>query len=609
MPQTIQHLFDLTQTCILRDDSNSKVVRYLDPSTQSCFYQKDFNYRLKETDSTRQQAEKQHKEVLRRYWVEREMMFILVAKDSPYMVRTSLLYDNKGSKAESVITRDAGLSINDWLHIIPQQNTVSPAIRHPFQYVSEFLKLAKACLEALYDIHQRHIIHIDIKSDNICLPYTPYPFNGNGVLQIDYSNIAIIDFTYAVHKFNLLQYALPINKHSSSGYQSESLISALQQQQNWQEKSEHPCQALDYSADLYSLGYMLEEISLIYGGFVFPQNYAYIDDAKTDIKDIINYLKSFNSGIPENEISDLRSEQCPHLKAIEKINILAQSLGQDDDVPFMFKIDMTQEFNTKNQILSTRTQHQEKEMNKPTKTPVSNTPISEAEAEVKTKAEDEPFEMAFKASLVLMVLMILGILYNADAIKEYFAEQSAAGLSPSELLNVPSDSPKWQQLQQQLAANTTAAQTLANDLTQALQAKLNDDTQSEPEQLKAHQQLRLLAQWNVLPAKGALTAFETHYTTLRQEVFATDWWETGQGETPLNLEQFVRHNIILSAANDRGALLNGAKMRSLGRGVTKDVAQARKMYEQVLQLSPNKQDDYVKAAKEGLFYLKLYQYR
>jgi hypothetical protein len=46
MPQTIQHLFDLTQTCILRDDSNSKVVRHPDPSTQSCFYQNQRGLRL-----------------------------------------------------------------------------------------------------------------------------------------------------------------------------------------------------------------------------------------------------------------------------------------------------------------------------------------------------------------------------------------------------------------------------------------------------------------------------------------------------------------------------------------------------------------------------------
>ena len=37
MPQTIQHLFDLTQTCILRDDSNSKVVRYPDPAPKVAF--------------------------------------------------------------------------------------------------------------------------------------------------------------------------------------------------------------------------------------------------------------------------------------------------------------------------------------------------------------------------------------------------------------------------------------------------------------------------------------------------------------------------------------------------------------------------------------------
>src|SRR6185436_3505005 len=122
------------------------------------------------------------------------------------------------------------------------------------------LRMLRACLVALKQIHEHRIVHCDIKEDNICIPYTPQPFPGSGrPIHLEYENLKLIDFAFAIaHSIPLTQ-ILVINPEERVPYQSELLVSALRSDRR--SGCPNAVQQLDYRVDLFSLGYMAEKIA------------------------------------------------------------------------------------------------------------------------------------------------------------------------------------------------------------------------------------------------------------------------------------------------------------------------------------------------------------
>ena len=136
-----------------------------------------------------------------RYWAERENFFLREflkrQNEFTHVVQARhLISENEAAK--QVLTRDAGITIANWLRVkarYPDTATLS----HPFQRTDAFLRMVRACLVALKQIHAHRIVHCDIKEDNICIPYAPHPFAGpQQAVRLEYENLRLIDFAFSV---------------------------------------------------------------------------------------------------------------------------------------------------------------------------------------------------------------------------------------------------------------------------------------------------------------------------------------------------------------------------------------------------------------------------
>ena len=198
------------------------------------------------------------------YWKRREIDFLLDfasihLKHVPQLAEAKLGGQDMQTLAiESLATWDAGITLEDWLKIQPRYSSGITAA-HPFQDASMFLQLVRACLVALREIHRSKIVHCDIKPDNICLPYTPYPHQASQPVKIEFDSIHLIDFAFSIDRDRRpLERPLPISPEAN--YQAKSLKAALQEDQYQKNPAKLATQNLDYRIDLYSLGYLARQI-------------------------------------------------------------------------------------------------------------------------------------------------------------------------------------------------------------------------------------------------------------------------------------------------------------------------------------------------------------
>ncbi len=195
-------------------------------------------------------------------WAHRENRFfnLFAFKNLPHVVKPRKTEYSEQGMTE-VATLDAGLTIEEW-----QQVGVLLAdgsrLLNPWLSGDNLLRLTHACLQALREIHAIGVIHCDIKPDNICLPYHPRSqvFDPEQSLRIDFSQLQLIDFSFSLSADIPLQEAvLPINSRSTSAaYIAPAFAQALQEDQCLGRPQQ--VNALDYRIDLYSLGYMLDNL-------------------------------------------------------------------------------------------------------------------------------------------------------------------------------------------------------------------------------------------------------------------------------------------------------------------------------------------------------------
>ncbi|MGH8673075.1 MAG: hypothetical protein ACREVG_02060, partial [Burkholderiales bacterium] len=228
-----------------------------------------------------------------RYWAERENFFLREflkrQNEFTHVVQARhLISENEAAK--QVLTRDAGITIADWLRVKPRYADTA-TLSHPFQRSDAFLRMLRACLVALKQIHEHRIVHCDIKEDNICIPYAPHPFPGGGrPIHLEYANLKLIDFAFAVAHAIPLTQILVINPDERVPYQSEMLVSALRADRR--SGCPNAVQQLDYRVDLFSLGYMAEKISA--AGLDCPPGCGQAQPLE-DIRTLVQTLKTFDS--------------------------------------------------------------------------------------------------------------------------------------------------------------------------------------------------------------------------------------------------------------------------------------------------------------------------
>lgn len=272
--------FDLSDA-VIRDLDHVRVTRQAPRDGRRCEYRKRFK-----PDGLSDAA----------YWVQRENEFLLdfALKRLRYVVELSAYAQSSDGQhtptVESVVTYDAGLTIEDWLRVRAEYPN-GEIYSHPFKHAGLFLSLMRACLVALREIHRHGIVHCDIKPDNICLPYLPYPRQPGQAIRIDFERIRLIDFAFSITPERPLEHPLPIAPEAP--YQSNLLQTALRDDSRRRNRAQPASQNLDYRVDLYSLGYLARHIvdkGLVQPGG--PDGMAAMDGAL----DLVERLQAFDDG-------------------------------------------------------------------------------------------------------------------------------------------------------------------------------------------------------------------------------------------------------------------------------------------------------------------------
>jgi hypothetical protein len=156
-----------------------------------------------------------------------------------------------------VQTYDAGVTVDQWATLLPVTRD-GRVYRHVFEDCAHWWALAHHCLRALNEIHPLELVHLDIKGDNICIPYAPPAFDPDSAdlqLRPVFTQLALIDFAFALISRESLTTALPIGWQKDYDYQSPRLLAALEAGRNGDLQL---TRELDWRCDMYSLAAMLK---------------------------------------------------------------------------------------------------------------------------------------------------------------------------------------------------------------------------------------------------------------------------------------------------------------------------------------------------------------
>ena len=159
--------------------------------------------------------------------------------------------------ARLVQTYDAGITVDQWGTLLPVARR-RQRHAHIFEDCAHWWSLAHHCLVALDEIHALGLVHLDIKGDNICIPYSPSDFDPGAAqhrLYPEFRRLALIDFAFSLVSREALAMPLPIGWQKDYDYQSPRLLHALDA---GRDGDLEPTRELDWRCDLYSLAAMLK---------------------------------------------------------------------------------------------------------------------------------------------------------------------------------------------------------------------------------------------------------------------------------------------------------------------------------------------------------------
>jgi hypothetical protein len=159
-------------------------------------------------------------------------------------------------RLEQVRTYDAGVTVEHWATRLPVQRDGTP-LRHVFEDCAHWWALARHCLMALEALHYAQVVHLDLKPDNLCIPFDPAEFDPavpGATLALRFEELALIDFAFALVPGESPGHPLPLAQQPDYDYQSPRLLSALEA---GRQGDLVPTLQLDWRCDFYSLAAML----------------------------------------------------------------------------------------------------------------------------------------------------------------------------------------------------------------------------------------------------------------------------------------------------------------------------------------------------------------
>jgi serine/threonine protein kinase len=545
-----------------------------------------------------------------RYWAERENFFLreFLKKQNEFthvVQARHLISENEAAK--QVLTCDAGITIANWLRV-KSRYTDTATLSHPFQRSDAFLRLIRACLVALKQIHDHRIVHCDIKEDNICIPYAPNPFPGEGQkIHLEFEKLKLIDFAFSIAHAIPLTQILVINPDERVPYQSELLISALRSDRR--SGSPNAVQQLDYRVDLFSLGYMAEKISA--AGLDCAPGPGDIR-AMEDVRSFVQRLKDFDSAP--------NSGPLPHDGLIAEIDrLLVATAGLSESLEFKVDGEWTAEEMTQGGAATRKTPLTPVAL--PLPTPIS-LPLAHA-----------PQLSGGLSRIRIPLLLSLAAAVAGGGVFLYREAGDTGSPSPSSALIekkdtrlaqapplsgpdtkslAPSATPSPQQTSPNAPADAgnrilallrsdedlvfqaalgdltqlmTSSKPAAAAITESISAEYGDALASSGPKARRSRALgRLIWMANAgnTVAAQRVAAFEKHYDEVKQTVAKTVWWVRGQGSQPEEAARWMEDGELLAESGDRPAMLDLAFARGYGRGLKQDRVTSVESYLKVI---------------------------
>ncbi|HSC65429.1 MAG TPA: hypothetical protein VLD35_17440, partial [Caldimonas sp.] len=153
-------------------------------------------------------------------------------------------------------TRDAGATLDQWATLVPLRRGET-TLRNVFDDCANWWALARQCMVSLDALHALGFVHLDLKPDNVCIPWAPAgagrPLPGQP-LAPRVKALALIDVAFSLVSEVDLPGPLPLLRQPDYEYQSPRLLHALEEGRRG---SLAATRALDWRCDFYSLAALL----------------------------------------------------------------------------------------------------------------------------------------------------------------------------------------------------------------------------------------------------------------------------------------------------------------------------------------------------------------
>ncbi|MEO7246252.1 MAG: hypothetical protein ABIX12_14040, partial [Rubrivivax sp.] len=195
-----------------------------------------------------------------RQWTEREWRILARLVGHRIGPVPDVVQFDRGAAGRPALvqTYDAGVTVDHWATLLPVERAREAVVlRHVFEDCAHWWALARHCLIALDAIHALHLVHLDLKADNVCIPAGPSDFDPSvpgAQLAPQFEQIALIDFAFSLVSGESLVSALPIARQNDYEYQSPRLLEALEAGRRGDLL---PTRQLDWRCDVFSLAAML----------------------------------------------------------------------------------------------------------------------------------------------------------------------------------------------------------------------------------------------------------------------------------------------------------------------------------------------------------------
>ena len=211
-----------------------------------------------------------------RYWTRREFTLLNeLQSERLHHVQEYWRIADLGLEGTQLETWDAGPDGDQWQQVPVARD--GHRLAHPFLDCGHWFGLARWLLAALEEVHALGFVHVDLKGDNFCLPARSEGVAADGYperVRLQWGELRLIDFAFSVWEDRARlpgHMPLPIGENAEFCYQSKQLLAALAAG-NSPAPDLGPTRGLDWRADLYSLGFTLNQILAEVERHCFPED-------------------------------------------------------------------------------------------------------------------------------------------------------------------------------------------------------------------------------------------------------------------------------------------------------------------------------------------------